>query len=351
MRIPVFYPNIAPPKQWILQMILYGEKFASITPDIQMAYDRLEMELGYNEVNDLLTSEVYEPITTNQVHLDNNFDDRIKRLVRSQDRYFQRSNESSYHRTLTPRRDTYFIHESKMSDRIINALRLAGYGNLDIPEWITVNESFGYKYMSLLADHYAQYCNNNIDDNIIYIPTSVDHNYYRFLSRDYGKATRRCAIRFDILRRLPVPTEDVNIKRLVDFRRNNVKSLERLNSLLERKIDRILLESENYQDFTYSLDRYTKEILIELDRLNDSLNSAKINTIFSSFSHFFTGSEATKQILDIMGIHDKVELPMIGGAVTTIFGGYNNLVQYRNLRRNSDVEYLYLGRKRNILPY
>lgn len=259
----LYYPTIKiKDGAWLRNAILYWDKVASIVPGGD--YD----ELNSAEVNYLARVGLYEPIYPAELQrneiLCEKFCNEIKNNINSRNDVSCRGAISRVHVDKMSMKDK--VHINKTPEMILDYLLDAGIAKRDCDgPWINMKEQDADIYMATLAKYLAKTHGNTE------IGTDCYNEFYYPYKKTKGRRTIEKQMYIDIAIQniLPVPTEDVAIEELIDFRNEYHHELK----CFRRRLDEFKWSLNQCEDInsiqerTLMLKKQISEDMMEIEEL------------------------------------------------------------------------------------
>lgn len=262
-RTMLYYPTIKiKDGAWLRNAILYWDKVASIVPGID--YN----ESNSIEVNYLMDAGIYEPVYPVDLQcnekLCKKFCKEAKNNINSHRNFINGGKETRVHVDKINMIDK--VHIQKTPDSILDYLLDAGIAKRDYDgPWINMSERDSDIYMATLAKYLAQIHGN------IEIGTDKYNEFYYPYAKNKGKRTIEKQMYIDVALHniLPVPTEDIPIEELIDFRMKYHRELK----CFRRRLDEFkwclnqCADVNAIQECTLMFKNQINENMIEIDEL------------------------------------------------------------------------------------
>ena len=216
----LYYPTMEIPNtDWLRQVLLYWDEIGSIVP---RNYARENAIAFSPEVKLLLKEGVFrsfDPLSLiRRPDLYNGFEQELFSIIESERFELMTANTNG-------KKDSR-IHKDKVSDLIMDRLLEKGLATKGRSrDWLQFENTTAHVYMSLLAKYLSQ------ADSQVTIP-GTDRDIFQNLLYRSPQESGIAGISFSLLNILPMPREDVSIKKIIDFKNKHELDLLRFRSLI-----------------------------------------------------------------------------------------------------------------------
>jgi hypothetical protein len=233
-RCILYYPTISIPHgRWLKQVILYWDEIGSIVPQ---NYEDQNLIPYTPAVQHLKDEGLFRPIKPeNLIYQDwqklENFEQEFRSILESEEFKKWRARRIPIPKSLVSN-DTVptlsRIHEDKVSNSLMHYLEEKGLAQREPnSEWYFFENNTALLYMGLLAKYLA-----DIDINLT-IPGTNFEIYEELIFSALSKSEGFACLRTNLVNTLPVPREDVPLKKIVEFKRKRQAELLRFQSEIE----------------------------------------------------------------------------------------------------------------------
>lgn len=351
MKTILYYPTIKiEDGPWLRNAIMYWDKISSIVPGVN--YE----EPNSIEVEYLRTAEIYEPIYPNELfgnqELCEEFCEQVKLNMEYQCRI-----RKPFHNV----RDTS-VHIDKMSMQSmvhVDKMDMVNIGKTPRPildfllerriairncegAWVNMNSQDADVYMATLAKYLAK-----VHGNTEIGTDSVNKFYYPYSRKKYAHdMEKQMYLDVALQEILPVPSMDVPIENIIDFKNRYDKSLKKfIRQIEDYQWDLKRCECiEEIQERTLTFQRRVNEDIEEVEELMDEqqINRRRnaIQTLIPSFVE--TGFE----ILGARGVISPMETIMANKMIRIV----TSMFYKRETEALNDTNaYLFYARKEDLI--
>lgn len=338
----LYYPTIKiEDGPWLRNALLYWDKVSSIVPG-----------LNYNEANSievdyLWNTGLYEPIypidMQNDEELCEEFCEQVKKKLKRHRKVLAGRRYSKIHIDKMSIPNENMIHIEKTPSRILDYLLEEGIAkrNCDGP-WIDMSEDDAHIYMATLARYLAKKHGN------IEIGTDKSGKFlYPYVSQSSKKRFDK-QIYLDIALQdiLPIPSPDVSIEDIIDFKMQNKGSLK----CFKRRMDEFqlsLMTCESVEEVQQRIYMLRNEIAEDLDEIEELMSSNGIRKTKKALRSLVPiGLETGIEVLGLDGIISPKQLIIANAAVgiSALF-----FCTERGTQVDKDKAYLFYARKHGML--
>lgn len=334
-RTLLYYPTIELPREeWLRQALLYTEKVSSILPFKD--HDHFPETVSY-----LNGKEQYTPVYIEDIIQKNAY----KYKLFENDFLSQIEDKRIIHASSEPRRRNNFngIFREKMTAHLIFMLEKKGLISNQTQEQIFLDENIAIYYMAGLA----RFASTSLSDQFI-IP-STDYKRFSNLSFDsFAKTEKAYSLIFDNC--LPVPDSNVEISKIIDFKKSHSDELKKFRQFMKDLIKEINSANDDYELKEY-IKSAKEKIELEVNALSSALQKNRIKTIFNSLNTLLgVENPKTFDILFNIGLVSTPINPKIGLGIA----GVGIVGKYINNKFFSDSEikefdYLFQAKKLGII--
>lgn len=327
----LYYPSILVPNDiWLRKAILYWDTINPIAPRIisdkipdQSVSKILEQEglLKFIHPEELLDWSMGKSLTTEFTEMINS-EYIQRRLPRIESRTFQLK-----------------IHRHKFSDSLLEMLRDANIyeENPKQYNWLLFEMNAGLIYMGLLATELSKK---------LEMQPITDKSQFSdlFLLSQFQPSVQKSKLLYLSLDKLlPAPKENVDINKVIKFRKNNEAELLSFRSAI-RGIVSELNEIESEDNINSIIAKYEDEIKSECIAIDRKLKENKIETILDSLDTFFNIKKP--EIISSIGLSAiSVEMALAALGVNAVIkvGAkiFNGVKRRNNVFDNSTYSYVY----------
>lgn len=335
-RILLYYPTIEfPNENWLRQALLYSDKVSSILPY------RNESEIP-KSILPLLEKGEYKPIYIEDLMYKYRHDywPFAEKFLNEIDRNPNIFNASS----MCARPNIVdSLYSNKMSHRLFRALEERKLITGRESDKIHLSENIAIYYMSILAKFVASV----VEEDLV-IP-STDYKRFSQLSFENGIESDK-AINLIFQNCLPVPDNNVELSKIIDFKNKHLQDLKRFR-LFYTETQNSLKDCRDKIDLMEKLLTLKESIDIELAELEKLYTKNKFKVIYSSLDSLF-GIENPQLFNSLLGagIISTAINPMIGlgfGAVIVTGKIIDNIVSKPN--STNEFNYLFEAKKVGII--
>jgi hypothetical protein len=363
-KILLYYPTIdIPSKSWIMQGIMYWDKIGSIVPN---SYDEhLPPNLRYSErLQPLYDAKLFRPFNPEDLwRLDDwrgdAFEDFKTELLETLDSDGFQEKLSRKRNFDAPIHPEKLFTEPVYTEKINDILRYElGQRNLidesKSGKYIYFERNAALVYMAVLAKHLA-----NIDNQLT-VPSTDLLEYERLnFKAESANDTNNPCLRIEFKDLLRVPSADVELERVIDFRLKHTDELITFRKeVLDKFQDEIkkCTERREIQDKTINFKNQVQKGVTDLNKL---LNEAKFQTVTGTLKSILK-PEHIKTVLGT-GVAaagggaatGSIEIAALTGIAGLVIGAGIEITDYfvsrKNLKqeklRSNAYSYLYLAQR------
>lgn len=334
----LYYPYIdIPNKEWLYSAILYTDSISTIVP-----YQNIENEKFPEGLKPLLEAGVYKPVFIEQLLRNYTYEFGFF------EEYFISSTTSEKFKKM--RRDIHIeqptvLFEEKMTYNIMRHLREQDLIKMTDGNRIFTEQNTALLYMSLLAQYVAK-----IDNENLVIP-STDLKAYERMAFNLSESKIN-AYNLLLDRVLPVPSQDVSVKKILKYKQKRRNELLALRTYLN-EIQKEINNAENEEHLKEILINSKETIEKGIGDVAKSLKSGRINTMVSSLNSLLK-LENPKLFGTLIGagIIGTTINPLIGVAVGGLSVIGNTVSDYLSTNRemkNHELSYLFQAKKDKII--
>lgn len=334
-RIFLYYPTIEiPQNDWLFQAILYSDKVSSILPFTEDKW--LPETVKY-----LHWKGEYKPIFIEEIIQNNKKEFNI-----FENQFFKTVDDQSFlsFSSNTPRDERFRgIYYNKMTRSIMYELEKRNLIQNRTNEKIFVHENVAIYYMSVLAKFVASLDNENL------VVPSTDYKRFSDLSFEHLNKTQ---IAYNLIfdKCLPSPHESVEIRKIIEFKKNHKNDLLRFRKFISEIIEKIKNASDDYDVKEYICSAKEK-IEYEIEELDNLFKKNKIKTVIKGINTLI-GLDNPKLFNSLLqaGIITTVINPKIGIGMVGI-GIIGKLIDNQFLKPSysHELNYLFEAKKIGII--
>jgi len=344
-RVSLYYPTIEIADiKWLKAALLYSDKVSSIFPFVDMTVP--EVPRIVRELHDLgqykplmaykiLEAESQEPTTDFK-----EFESTVLSIFDSDE--FTNLTKNAQN---VEDESIIGLFRNKLTKPIYQKLLekdLVGYPVTDV---VAVNKVAYHVYMALLA----RFLSRVSDDSVT--PSSGDP-YYENVSLFLGaKGVSVSRLIFD--KCLPVPSEDISLGEIVEFKTQRMDELLRFRGVVD-EVESKIRNAVNREQLKEVMIAFTERMVVELRELNKLLKDSKIKFILSGFSSLIDNeTDLIGPVGAGLGSATLFNEPLIGlgvGALSLALQTSSSLVKIRRNASSSSMSYLYFAREAGIIP-
>lgn len=332
-------------------MILYGQKFSTITPNDTMAYDELERLLGIKDFITLMDNSIYIPASIESVDMrfDNIDHKTLELFTEYEQSMWEEDEELARAGNRLKERESVRLHFSKFfyGDILDELVRRRFVKIVDRDKKVLVEKQIALKYMCMLAEAFADSKSEKTGNTYFAATSHLALHEYLLNKHSKSEVELTGAIRMQFFEKLAVPNVDVPLEKILEFCDVNKHALYKLEILLEQYVSEIVKEA-NRTNIKDALELKTKEIIVALEDLKQKLDSSYIVNALKSFALFVAGGEAMVNLLEHIGATVHPALPLISGGVSVAVELRKGYVQNSLIRKSSPMEYLYLAERADV---
>ena len=350
----VYYPSIVIPNGgWLRSALLYWDEVASIVPESLRIATTINMgkELKYLEDEGEYKSISPEWVFEHNRHSSEGeaiAEDFLSLLDVSQFKKVEWNSKNARFLIYKYKFPLFHLHLAKIPGTLEEKLReLRLVTPTRDPDILSMEPMAGMLYMSLLARHCAKAHDG-------YAVPGTDNplcEELAFFSRP--NQPRAVALRLSLLRALPEPYPDIELSKLVRFKRRYRDELLRFRGEMSQLSDR-LSKCESDEQAKAALATFSDRSIVAISDLEKALSSQQIRTLWGSLKALINLKSPVKlagAAMAAMGITWAVALPIgAAGAAVDVGGVFiDGKLTKDELIRKSDFAYLYRARKQSIL--
>lgn len=335
-KILLYYPTIEfPNEDWLRQSLLYSDKVASILP--------FSDESKYpDSIKYLNWKGEYSPIFIEDLISDNSteYEFITKRFLNDIDNNKQIFHASS--RNIRPN-TVNSLFQNKFSKKIISELNNRNLIDYRRDDQIHMPENIAIYYMSILA----QFVSNIIEDNII-IP-STDYTRFSKFSFENGMKSEQ-AINLIFKDCLPVPSKEVTISDIIEFKKNHSKDFKNFR-IFYSATQETLKTCRDSMDVKEAIQLLKDKIFVELYELEKMYSMNKIQIIYSSLTSLFS-LEDPKLFTSLLAagvISEKIDSRVGLGIGAVLVGGKMVSNITRKPYKKKELNYLFEAKRKGIV--
>lgn len=358
----LYYPTINIPKtEWLKSALLYWDEVSSIVPS---DYDGNLLIQVDEDIKYLMDIEVFRPIRPetlifgqgNWEHLEN-FQNEFKEIVdgskfQARLKRYPAVFNSPVHSNKVNNSTKPRIHSNKTSIGIFEFLEDKGLAiREDGGEWMLFEQNVAFLYMSLLAKYLA-----DIDKEHTSIGT--DNEIYENFNFEKVYKTKGFPVASLALKNvLPVPKNEVSIKKIIKFKEKRKDNLLNFNQKLS-EFQNGVSNSESHAEFKENVINFQDQLTKGVKDLHAVLGDSNIETIFSSVKTLFSLKSPTfiaSVVAVVNNNNNYINLPLDLTGIG-VMGGIELSAKYlaarnenRAILRDSPFSYLYHASRSGII--
>ncbi len=344
----LYYPSInIEDSEWLRSAILYWDEINSIVP--YEDYFEFSPALLYLE-----SIGQYKPIYPKDVFLLDNTNDFTEVVKRHFNRNFTELINTNQNQQLSEVLHSAdlatLIHYKKLPTEILDFFTNEGIINMDSEGWRRMNCEFAFRYMRLLADFIAT---NSLEDTVI------GTNYMKNISEVYPQAYMNkgtSAISITLEKCLPIPTMEVGLKELIDFKQRHKSELLQIRFKI-RELEKNIAECNNPAQLKSTLAAFRESWEYELDQAEKMFKGRNIKFGLGSLRSFVTGASPVAGLSQWARDNNVLNIPRtamgVAVGVSGLLGVGEYLLQHRNqvesMRHGNGFAYILSAKKAGLL--
>lgn len=342
----LYYPTIKiEDGTWLRNALLYWDNVASIVPN--EAYE----EQNSIEVEYLKSAGIYKPVYPKEL-LDNPsandvFCEQIKISIKGykQKQYKQIENNKYDKKQAVP---AMMISRSKMNTDLYGHLLKSEIAiETDDEEWLSMDEEFARRYMSILA----RYLSSLHED--MEIGTDIESAFFNPYTRSYSvvgynhqDVEKKMYLDMVLQNVLPVPNMDVPLQEVIDFKMEHQNKLRSFRRRLE-KFQFDLQLCKNTEQISTRVRMFQREIDEDLQEIEELMRLKRISQRRRAFRTCFSC------VLSYLEMKKIVEFPIIINVLKNIGSIFpESFIKKEEIPIKDDSAYLFYASEQGIIkPY
>lgn len=307
-RTLLYYPTIKiPDENWVRQAILYWDEVGSIVPH------HFFRSIRENEVQaELANLGLFRPFAPEE-YVEKNKQLAIEYVGIINSGVF---GEETRDVDAAVRRNSY-IYEYKFMHEVKHYLVRQGYAK-QVDNKVFMDWRLGLLYMALLAKYMA-----NDDEEAITTQSSIHPKYRDLILSTKYKSKALPSISISLNNILPVPREDVNIKKVLRFKLKHKDALDNFRKVLFENQKRFC-NTEEVNEAKEIVEQFKTDITKEVNSISDTFRKEKLPFVLGLFENILKVETPAVITAFIPTVNPSVTIPVpliiagaaIGGAIT-----------------------------------